>query len=65
MLLMWRSSINIYLAKFGYIENMKVENPKHLFILWAILAIFGDFVNEKKLFLVVFCFSKAREFVME
>jgi len=30
------------LLNFGDIENMKAENLKHLFVLWAIVTIFGD-----------------------
>jgi hypothetical protein len=32
MLLKWQSSINIFLAKFGEIENMKVDIFFYLFI---------------------------------
>jgi hypothetical protein len=41
MLLKWGSSSVTIFNKFGDIQNMKIENLKHPFTLWAIVANFG------------------------
>jgi hypothetical protein len=48
----------LYLAKFDDIQNMKIENLKHPFILKAIVVIFLYY----KKFLMNFFSSKNREF---
>jgi hypothetical protein len=49
MLLKWRSSK--YLHKFGDIQNVKVHNLKHSFMLYGIMTIFGNEKNNPTMFL--------------